>query len=470
MIHCLLHGVGSIGEGCGSCSIGGRCGACHQILQELLTGDVVKLRQILADQRADNVGHGGTLRIADTAEVQTGQCHGILILEVILAVEEVLGDIHLVDGRILPVPETGQVDLLTDIGCAQHRLTDHAIGGQGDGGDGDAEIIGVVPQQGILKLCGGTADLLCQGLGIGEGEEHAVAVEAQQLVDIDTVEQGDIGFFVAFVGDDLVSIPEHMDGVLIQQHGPLAERQAVPNCLGVAHGVCHNMLQGALCLFQICPGKHIPIETDRDGSIGAELIGGDQGVQPDTTDAGERFNDKIGSTIAVHLLRVDGDIGLGPGFRQQLLVVTHHLPVLIGVLAVLHQLMVFLLPGCHKLIVGIGLFAAVFPNSDFVGTAQFPQSALVGVAGEAETNVTDVALIHTFGQMEGANLFAGVSIFVCGPFPVDFILLRGLVDRRFSEFTEKFINFFSRKEHFILNGKLIERPDAVDPALAVLQH
>ena len=141
-------------------------------------GDVVERRCLFVDQGSNQVGYGHGLGRVGALQVERVDVLGVLVGQVIGAIEVLVGDFHAVDGRVFPVPEAGEVDFLAHVGFAEHGLADHAVGGQRDDGGRHAEAGGVVTIERILKLGCRLAYFLGQFLGIGEGEQHAVAVIA----------------------------------------------------------------------------------------------------------------------------------------------------------------------------------------------------------------------------------------------------------------------------------------------------
>ena len=102
----------------------------------------------------------------------------------------------------------------------------------------------MVAVEGILNLRSGFTKLLSQRLRIGEGEDHTVAVEAEHLVDVDTVQQRDVNIplelIVGIVAEDILEVHVHRVG--LEHDSQLSIAQSRPYTLRVTKGLGGDML------------------------------------------------------------------------------------------------------------------------------------------------------------------------------------------------------------------------------------
>ena len=232
------------------------------------TGDIIEGRCLLLDQGGDQVEIRHRRCRRRSFQTEGRDILGGLIRKIIFPVEVILVQGHLVDGRILPVPEPGDVDLLADIGFTEDSLANHAARRQRNGRGRSPEAARMVAVQGILDITGRLAQFPSQTGRIGERQQDAVPVESHNLLDIDAVQQrnGDLPALL-----DAVVIPEgqtvvdageiHVDRVPFQHHGTLVGAQVTPDQLGIMHGFRDHMHEG---LFNL-PKIGIPQRADFRG-------------------------------------------------------------------------------------------------------------------------------------------------------------------------------------------------------------
>ena len=320
------------------------------------------------------------------------------------AVEAGLVDAHVVDVGVLPVPEAGQVHLFADVGGPQHRLAHHAVGGDGDHRGGDPEAGGVEAVELVLDLSRGLAQGLCQPLGIGEGQQHTVAVVAQHPAGVHAVQQGNggLGALISrglLPGEAVAEGEVHIHRVGLQQDDPLVVAEGGPDHLGIVDGVGDDVPQGLLHPLQVGQVHH---------GLGLEHVGIGRAVLQDQIRvcqicllggvlralAGLKrgLQLKAQTARALQLPLTQIHLGLGIALRQGL-------PVVKGVLQIVRAAPVVLAEVVHGVLV-------VF-DGDLLVILQIA-GILAETIAEAHGAVLDadggdVQLGHVGGQREGEH-------------------------------------------------------------------
>ena len=239
----------------------GAGGVTKQRIDLVKACDVTELWRLLVDQRSNQIGYGHGLGSVGTLQVEGRDVLSRLVGQVIGTIEIILRDLHAVDRRILPVPETGEVDLLAHVGLAKHRLADHAVRGQRDNGGRHTEAGGMEAIKCILQLGRRLAQLISQRLGIGKGEQYAVSIEAQRLLDVDAIQQRYVDgtvfqIIIQFVVLTEIAFEVHVDRIAFQHHGTFVVRQHGPNHLRIPQGLVGNMLQHGFHLLEFVVAHH----------------------------------------------------------------------------------------------------------------------------------------------------------------------------------------------------------------------